>query len=107
SLQHKFIIVVLLCLYLPASVPLFAQNTDSLERKLSEKLPEQQQLGIYISLIERLATQNSTRAIQLGKEAMTIATRLNDPVKLGHVYSITGEAHYFKGNYDTASKYFY
>jgi signal transduction histidine kinase len=90
-----------------ASVSLFAQNIDSLERRLHEKISDKQKLDIYITLNGKLATQNSTKAIQFSKEAIALAASVKDSVKLGHLYTISGEAHYFKGNYDTAGKYFY
>lgn len=87
---------------------LFAQNIDSLERQLTNgKISRAQELNIYKTLSASLATKNFNKAIQYGKDGVTLAAKLKDSLALGQLYTTTGEAYYFKGNYDTASQFYY
>jgi signal transduction histidine kinase len=99
---------VLVCLLSLACGHLFAQNTDSLEQELADgKISRQQELNIYKTLSGSLTTKNFDKSIQYGKEGIALATKLKDSVTIGLLHAFAGEAYYFKGQYDTASQYYY
>lgn len=98
---------MLLCLYLLASVSLFAQNTDSLERQLRSEINDQYKLDIYVTLSQAMATKDFNRSIEAGNNGLKYAALLKDTLATGRLYNSIGEAHYFKGNYEVAASFFY
>jgi two-component system NarL family sensor kinase len=106
--KARKIFLVLLCLYLLASTTLLAQTTDSLERELTKSgITNKLRLELYKDLCGRLATRNFDKAISLSKDGVRLAAQLNDSISIGKLYSIMGEACYFRGNHDVGVRYIY
>ncbi len=109
SVKSRLLFLTLLCLYLLlASVTLFAHNNDSLSKVIDSKtLSDKQQLAAYVSLAGSLATKDFDQCIQRANEGIKLASQLKDSVAIGQLYTILGEASYFKGSYDVGTKYLY
>ena len=102
---------ILLCLYsLLAYVTVFAQNSpaDSLKKIIdNQTTATPQRLTAYTHLTALLSTKDFDEAVRIGTKGLILARNTRDDTAQGDLNNSIGIAHYFKGNYDIASQYFF
>ncbi len=102
-------IYILLALLLPAFF-LQAQATrqiDSLRKVVQTSTNHKQLIRVYTELSGSVNLENFDQNIMYARLGLNYASKDNDSTAIGTLYINLGNAHYFRGSFDSASVYFY
>lgn len=86
---------------------LFSQKKDSLIEHAEQLGTYSQKIEFYKKSVDELKHQNFKRSIEISNWGISLAKKNQDIVSEADLIRLKGNAHYFKGNFDSTSHYLY
>lgn len=86
----------------------YAQSEmDSLLDVMRSRKPYSSRIHAYITYEQKFGLRNFDQMLLIAKEGIELAIRNDDPYGVAELHRFAGEAWYFKGQYDSAARYYY
>jgi signal transduction histidine kinase len=97
---------LLFLLLISAVIPCSGQSIDSLKKVVFSKSPAQKRLAAAIRVVGYPTERDPVKIIEVAKEGLNIAYKLNDKKAITSLSQTLGKSYYQTGQYDSTAYYY-